>query len=126
MAIVKPTPQYRVREYDGVFQIQRKQIKAITTGVLWWKKTTKEVEWKGVDKWGNCLWRSWSGKNDNYDQQIKPFKSLKDAYAKIDVMIKGETYHYRRLVNIELKCNTSSFRKGLDRIRKELNKIERA
>ena len=87
-------PEYRVEEYDGVFQIQRKKIETTTTGMLWWEKTKKEVVWKYVDRWGNCLWRSWGGHYNNYDQKIKPFIDLKSALAKIDVMIKGGTYHY--------------------------------
>ena len=88
---------YRVEEYDGTFQIQRKEVIKKTTGYLWWKKTTKETKWKYVDKWGKCLFFITCGYiyHDNYDQKIKPFTDLKSAFDKIDIMVKGINYHYR-------------------------------
>jgi len=88
---------YRVEEYDGSFKIQRKKVIEKTTGILWWKKTTKETKWRDVDKWGNCLFSitNYSVHYSNYDQKIKPFTDLQSAFDKIDTMIAGVTHHYR-------------------------------
>jgi hypothetical protein len=87
---------YRVEEYDGTFQIQRKEVIKKTIGSLWWKKTTEETKWKYVDKWGECLFCI-TGYiyYDNYHQKIKPFTDLKSAFDQIDIMIAGVKYHYR-------------------------------
>ena len=37
-----PLPEYRVEEYDGVFQIQRKEVQTVITGAFWWTKITKK------------------------------------------------------------------------------------
>jgi len=87
---------FRVREYEGVFEIQRKKVNKVSTGFLWWKKTKTEVNWKFVDKWGNCLWAVYGYISvNNYDEKIKSFDNLHDAFAKIDSMIAGAKYHYR-------------------------------
>ena len=86
--------EYRVEEYDGVFQIQRKEFKTKITGMLWWIKITKEAKWSYVDKWGICLWRSYRTGLNNTERKIEPFNDLKSALVKIEVMIKGETHHY--------------------------------
>lgn len=87
---------FRVVEYEGVFQIQRKQTKIITTGFWWWKKEIEEVNWKCVDKYGGCIYSISLrfGHIDNYDQMIKDFKDLDSALAKIKVMVNGLRYHY--------------------------------
>lgn len=87
---------FRVVEYDGVFQIQRKQTKIKTTGILWWKKETEEVDWKCVDKYGRCIYSISLrfGNINNYDQMIKDFKDLDSALEKIKVMVDGLRYHY--------------------------------
>lgn len=101
MAIVHPKAvyraEYRVEEYDGIFQIQRKEVKIKITRFLFKKnKVTEEIKWKFVDKWGNCLFYSRRALGfNNYECKIEPFKDLKSAFDKIDVMIKGETYHYK-------------------------------
>ena len=88
---------YRVEEYDGTFQIQRKQVIEKNTGILWWRKTTKETKWKYVDKWGRCLFSitGMSFHYSNYEQKIRPSADLKSAFDKIDIMIIGTKYHYR-------------------------------
>lgn len=87
---------FRVREYDGIFEIQRKEIKKVTTGCLWWKKTKEETNWKFVDKWGNCLWAIYGYMSvNNYHEKINSFTDLQSAFDKIDVMIAGAKYHYR-------------------------------
>ena len=87
---------FRVREYDGIFEIQRKEVKTITTGCLWWEKTKKETNWKFVDKWGNCLWSIYGYISaNNYHEKINSFTDLQSAFDKIDVMISGAKYHYR-------------------------------
>lgn len=100
MAIVHPKPEYRVEEYDGVFQIQRKETDIVTTHHFFSRNEVKEViTWRYVDKWGNCLYRRISGHrvSGNYDCKIKPFKDPESALAKIELMIKGEKYHYPKL-----------------------------
>lgn len=89
--------EYRVEEYDGVFQIQRKEFKTKITGMLWWIKITKEAKWSYVDKWGTCLWYSYRTGLNNYKRKEDPFNDLASALAKIEIMIKGETYHYPKL-----------------------------
>ena len=87
---------FRVREYDGIFEIQRKEIKKVTTGCLWWKKTKEEINWKFVDKWGNCLRAIYGYVSvNNYYEKINSFTDLQSAFDKIDVMIAGAKYHYR-------------------------------
>lgn len=87
---------FRVREYDGIFEIQRKEVKKTTTGFLWWKKTKEEIHWKFVDKWGNCLWAFYGYISlDNYHEKINSFTDLQSAFDKIDTMIAGAKYHYR-------------------------------
>ena len=87
---------FRVREYDGIFEIQRKEVKKTTNGCLWWKKTKEEINWKFVDKWGNCLWAIYGYISvNNYDQKIGHFTDLQSAFDKIDIMIAGAKYHYR-------------------------------
>lgn len=89
--------EFRVKEYDGLFQIQRKQITEKSTGWLWWKKTTKETRWKGVDKRGNCLFSvGYPIFFNNYDQRIKPFEDLQSALDQIKIMVSGAKYHYRK------------------------------
>jgi hypothetical protein len=87
---------FRVVEYDGVFQIQRKQIKIKILGILFWKKEIEEVDWKCVDKYGKCVYSIdlRFGNMNNYHQMIKDFKDLDSALEKIKVMIKGLRYHY--------------------------------
>ena len=87
---------FRVREFDGNFDIQRKEIKKVTTGCLWWKNTKEETSWKYVDKWGNCLWAVCGYISvNNYAQKISHFTDLQSAFDEIDVMIAGAKYHYR-------------------------------
>lgn len=88
--------EFRVKEYDGIFEIQRKEIQKTTTGCLWWKKTKEEVKWKFVDKWGNCLWDLGYLDVNNYHNKIKPFTDLQTALDKIDKMISGAIYHYKK------------------------------
>ena len=83
---------FRVTEYNGVFEIQRKKINKITKGCLWWRKTTEIMSWEFVDKMGECLWSN--GYVCNYDEKIESFTDLKSAFNRIDIMIEGIKYHY--------------------------------
>ncbi len=72
---------FRVREYDGNFEIQRKNVTKITTGMLWWKKTKEETDWEFVDNCGCCLQSTYGRFSfNNYDQKIKPFKNLLPSF----------------------------------------------
>jgi hypothetical protein len=79
-------------EADKLISAEVKKI----TGLLWWKKTKTEVDWKFVDKWGNCLWATYGYVSvNNYHEKIKSFDNLQDAFDKIDLMIAGAKFHYR-------------------------------
>jgi len=77
---------FRVKEFNGLFEIQRKSVTKKTTGFLWWKKTITETEWKEVDKQGQFFWRLGS--------EMRKFTSLEKAIKKIDMIVNGASYHY--------------------------------
>lgn len=87
---------YRVVEYDGFFQIQKKYIKKENIGFLWWKKEIEKIDWKCVDKYGNFIYsiNTRFGNVNNYHKKIKDFKDLDSALEKIKVMNNGCYYHY--------------------------------
>lgn len=87
---------YRVVEYDGFFQIQKKYIKKENIGFLWWKKEIEKIDWKCVDKYGNFIYsiNTRFGNINNYHKKIKDFKDLDSALEKIKVMNNGCYYHY--------------------------------
>jgi len=97
MAIRLSYSDFRIREYDGDFEIQRKKVTTETSGHLWWKKIKTNVEWRNVDNFGNFIY-SYHGpygyiKISNTENKIDSFKNIKTAMDKIDLFVKGPTYH---------------------------------
>lgn len=86
---------FRVREYNGVFRIQRRKKTYRTTGIFRNKKTVN-INWGYVDMYGNFLYTFFgtAGSISNHDQRCKPFNTLKCALERIDMMIEGIKYHY--------------------------------
>ena len=84
---------FRVEEYDGDFQIQRKTVKIVITGILWWKKETEVTEWSYVNRFGEPIFTIY---HPIYYRcsKISPFKDLQSAFNKIDTMTVGAIYHY--------------------------------
>lgn len=87
---------FRVTEFEGVFNIQRRQIKTKTTGYFWWKREIEVTEWKFIDKYGNPIYSidTRFGNFNNYKDKIKPFNDLESALKKIDSICVGFIYHY--------------------------------
>ena len=85
---------YRVEEYDGTFKIQVRTTEHKTKGHLWWKKKIEVEKWEYVNKYGKPVWCIYYPIYYK-EQPIAPFKDLKSAFDKVDIMIKGKIYHYR-------------------------------
>ena len=82
---------FRIKEFNGLFEIQRKRVTKKTNGILWWKKTTIETEWLSVDKYGEFF--SWCFGKFNRPP-IKKFTNLEKALEKIEMFVNGASYHY--------------------------------
>ncbi len=88
------TDDFRVWEYDGVFEIQRRRIFDKTTGCLWRKKTEKVTEWRCVDIYGNCIFDYGMFSHLHYALKMPTFGCLDFALIEIDKIIEGVKYHY--------------------------------
>ena len=80
---------FRVKEYNGSFTIEREfEIEIVT--YRWFRKTlrSKEKRWKAVNRRGGNVHISLG------DYSLPPFKTLQDALDMIDVIVAGDKYHY--------------------------------
>jgi hypothetical protein len=85
--------EYRIKEYNGLFQIQRKRVQTITTGVLWWKKSKEVITWEAVDKHGR-FFTLFNGTPLNIKEAMQPFSTLELAKVKLNLIKEGAKYHY--------------------------------
>jgi hypothetical protein len=85
--------EYRIKEYNGEFQIQRKRIQTITTGILWWKKLKEVVTWEAVDKHGRFL-TLFNGELSRITQIMQSYPTIEQAKAKLNIIKEGAKYHY--------------------------------
>lgn len=86
--------EYRIAEHLGEFTIEGKFKKTSTTGMLWWKKIYVKYVWNRVSKLGmEILYLHGFG---YIVSPMPPFKTLKEAEAQIELLLKGITYHYHK------------------------------
>ncbi len=83
--------EYRVKEFLGCFDIQKKEVRKVTTGYLWWKKTKEVTTWNYIDKWGNSIWNIDGYSNDYY--QLQSFYDLETAISTLNKILEGNKYH---------------------------------
>ena len=78
---------FRVKEYDGMFSIERKKIVTDDIVYNWCKGSTTKTIWQPVDNYGEFI-------SSISAPQIEVFNDLKSAIEKIDTIIEGVKYHY--------------------------------
>ena len=80
---------YRIKEFDGKFSIERLRITEFTVGWFWpfTKKHTCK-EWKSVDISGEFFYFS------GFQSKLDEFDNLQNAEAKIQVFLNNPKYHY--------------------------------
>jgi len=77
---------YRILESQDEFYIERYNEELITSGYLWWEKTTVKVHWRRVDIYGN--------NTSLYSISLRSFKTLKEAKDKVELFKKEIKYYY--------------------------------
>lgn len=85
--------KFRIKEYNGSFEIQKKTTKV--EGFLFWKK--KITKWLPIDGYGNQLFVRYSPRGFKFTNEhkiLKPFSSLKSAKKYLRKIINGPQYHY--------------------------------